>query len=220
MPRRGRVQGLREHRAHTAVAMTGTGEPDEARIGDGKHTVRHGRGEAAAAAHPADHAPDGRSGREAHAGHGAPATHNGVTWGMAVSATLHCLAGCAVGEVLGMVIGSALAWPTLPTAVLAIALAFVFGYSLTMLSLRRARLGGRRTVRLALAADTLSIAVMELVDNGVLLLIPGAFDAHLTSPLFWGGLAVSLLVAFLVTTPVNKWLIGRGKGHAVIHGHH
>lgn len=209
------------------MTSTSAGEPGDAHPGGREDPVRHGPGEAAPAAHAANHEPDGRSGHGPHAGHGMHSEHgghgargHGVTWGMAVSATLHCLTGCAIGEVLGMVIGTALAWQTVPTAVLAIALAFVFGYSLTMLSLRRARLGWRRTVRLALAADTLSIAVMELVDNGVLLLIPGAFDAELTDLLFWGGLAFSLLVAFVVTTPVNRWMIGRGRGHAVIHGYH
>src|SRR5690606_17896802 len=144
----------------------------------------------------------------------------GGAGGVARAAALRCPTGCASGGVLGRVSGAARAWRTVPPAVLAIALAFVFGYSLTMLSLRRARLGWRRTVRVALAADTLSIAVMELVDNGVLLLIPGAFDAELTDLLFWGGLAFSLLVAFVVTTPVNRWMIGRGRGHAVIHGYH
>lgn len=223
MRRKGRVQGLHDHRAYTAAIMTGTGtgEPGDGRPGDGKSAVRHGHGEAAPAAHVAGRAPAGRSGPATHAGHGAHAPRkSSVTWSMAASATLHCLTGCAVGEVLGMLIGAAFAWPALPTAVLAIALAFLFGYSLTVLGLRRARLGLRRTVRLALAADTLSIAVMELVDNGVLLLVPGAFDAEPADLLFWGGLAFSLLVAFAVTTPVNKWLIGRGRGHAVIHGHH
>jgi len=139
---------------------------------------------------------------------------------MAVSATLHCLTGCAVGEVLGMAIGTALGWSTLPTLVLAVALAFFFGYALSMRGVLRAGVGFRQALRVALAADTASITVMELVDNGVLLVIPDAMDAALNSPLFWGSLAVALAIAFVVTVPVNKWLISRGKGHAVAHAYH
>ena len=139
---------------------------------------------------------------------------------MAASATLHCLTGCAIGEVLGMVIGTALGWSTVPTIVLAVALAFFFGYALTLVGLRRAGVNWRMAVRLALAADTLSIVVMEIVDNAVMVAVPGAMDAGLASGLFWGALAFALLVAFLVTWPVNKWIIGRGKGHAVVHAYH
>jgi multisubunit Na+/H+ antiporter MnhG subunit len=139
---------------------------------------------------------------------------------MAVRATLHCLTGCAIGEVLGMVIGTALGWGDVPTMALAIVLAFFFGYALTLRGVLRAGVGFRAAVRVALAADTLSIAVMELVDNGVLVLWPGAMDAHLDSALFWIALAIALAVAFIVTTPVNKWMIGRGKGHAVVHRYH
>jgi hypothetical protein len=139
---------------------------------------------------------------------------------MAVRATLHCLTGCAIGEVLGMVIGTALGWGDLPTLVLAITLAFFFGYALTLRGVLKAGVGFRAAVRVALAADTLSIAVMELVDNGVLVLWPGAMEAHLDSGLFWIALAIALAVAFVVTTPVNKWMIGRGKGHAVVHRYH
>ena len=131
-----------------------------------------------------------------------------ATWGMARQATLHCLTGCAIGEVLGMVIGTALGWPVLPTVVLAIVLAFFFGYLLTMRGVLRAGVDFRRAVRIALAADTASIAIMELVDNAVLVGIPGAMDAGLTSALFWGSLAFSLAVAFIVTVPFNKWMIG------------
>ncbi|KUN18875.1 hypothetical protein AQJ23_38870 [Streptomyces antibioticus] len=151
-----------------------------------------------------------------HAHHQAP----GGSWSMAVQATLHCLTGCAIGEVLGMVIGTALGWGNLPTTILAIVLAFFFGYSLTLRGVLRSGLGLRAAVRVALAADTLSIAVMELVDNGVIVLWPGAMDAELGDLLFWGALAISLAVAFVVTVPVNKWMIGRGKGHAVVHQHH
>ncbi|TYB50752.1 DUF4396 domain-containing protein [Nonomuraea sp. PA05] len=143
-----------------------------------------------------------------------------ATWGVAASATLHCLTGCAIGEVLGMVIATALGWHDLPSIALAVVLAFVFGYALTLRGLFRAGLKWRAALRLALAADTLSILVMEIVDNGIMLVIPGAMDAGLVSLLFWGALAVSLLVAFLVTWPINKWIIGRGKGHAVVHAYH
>ncbi|OPG07822.1 hypothetical protein B1R27_11935 [Streptomyces sp. GKU 895] len=151
-----------------------------------------------------------------HDSHQAP----GSSWSMAVQATLHCLTGCAIGEVLGMVIGTALGWGNLPTTILAIVLAFFFGYSLTLRGVLRSGLGFRAAVRVALAADTLSIAVMELVDNGVIALWPGAMDAELADLLFWGALAISLAIAFVVTVPVNKWMIGRGKGHAVVHQHH
>ncbi|MFE2357235.1 DUF4396 domain-containing protein [Streptomyces parvulus] len=147
-------------------------------------------------------------------------TAHHATWGTAARATLHCLTGCTVGEILGMVIGTALAWGNAPTMVLAIVLAFLFGYSFTLFSVRRSGLGLRAAVKVALAADTVSIAVMELVDNGIIALTPGAMDAHLTEWLFWATLAAALAVAFVLTTPVNKWMIGRGKGHAVVHAHH
>jgi len=145
---------------------------------------------------------------------------HGATWGTAASATLHCLTGCAIGEVLGMVIGTALGWGNLATVVLAVALAFVFGYALTMRGVLRAGVGFRRAVKVALAADTVSIAVMELVDNAVMVGVPGAMAAGLTNWLFWAALAFALVVAFVVTVPVNKWLIGRGSGHAVAHAYH
>ncbi|MFE2531174.1 DUF4396 domain-containing protein [Streptomyces sp. NPDC059371] len=141
-------------------------------------------------------------------------------WAMAATATLHCLTGCAIGEVLGMVVGTALGWGNLPTTVLAIVLAFFFGYALTLRGVLRAGVGFRTALRVALAADTLSIAVMELIDNGVIVLWPDAMDARLGDLLFWGSLLISLAVAFVVTTPVNKWTIGRGKGHAVVHRYH
>ena len=142
-----------------------------------------------------------------------------ASWRTAAGATLHCLTGCAVGEILGMVIGTALAWGNAPTMALAIALAFLFGYSFTLFSVVRAGLGLRSAVKVALAADTVSIAVMELVDNGIIALTPGAMDAHLSDGLFWGALLGGLAVAFVLTAPVNKWMIGRGKGHAVAHAH-
>ena len=138
----------------------------------------------------------------------------------AVVATAHCLTGCAIGEVLGMVIGTALGWSELATVALAVALAFVFGYAFTLRSVTRAGLTFRAAVRVALAADTLSITVMEVVDNGIMLTVPGAMEAGLASGLFWGSLAFALAVAFVVTVPVNRWLIARGKGHAVVHAHH
>ncbi|MFF6792261.1 DUF4396 domain-containing protein [Streptomyces filamentosus] len=163
---------------------------------------------------------------EGHAGHGPghdPGAHHhggGASWGTAAKATLHCLTGCAIGEVLGMIIGTALGWGNGATMVLAIVLAFFFGYALTLRGVLAAGLGLRSAVKVALAADTVSIVVMEIVDNGVLLLVPGAMDAHLDDALFWGALAFAFAVAFLVTTPVNKWMIGRGKGHAVVHRYH
>ena len=139
---------------------------------------------------------------------------------IAFSATLHCLTGCAIGEVLGMVIGTALGFSDLGTIALAVALAFLFGYALTSLPLLRAGFALAAVVPIALAADTFSIAVMEIVDNAVMLLIPGAMESGVDSLLFWGALAFALAVAFVVTVPVNRWLIGRGKGHAVVHAHH
>ena len=147
--------------------------------------------------------------------HSAPAT-----WSIAAQATLHCLTGCAIGEVLGMVIGTWLGLPNLATVVLSIVLAFVFGYALTVRGVLRSGLDLRSALKVALAADTASIAVMELIDNAVVLAVPGAMDAGLADFLFWGTLLFSLVVAFVVTTPVNKWMISRGRGHAVVHAHH
>jgi len=139
---------------------------------------------------------------------------------MAFSATVHCLTGCAIGEVLGMAIATALGWHDLPSIVLAIVLAFAFGYGLTMRPLLASGIPLRRATRTALAADTTSIVTMELVDNAILLVIPGAMAAGLTDALFWGSLVASLAIAFVVTLPVNRWLIARGRGHAVVHGSH
>jgi Domain of unknown function (DUF4396) len=135
------------------------------------------------------------------------------------SATLHCLTGCAIGEVLGMVIGTALGWGNAPTIALAVVLAFFFGYGLTLRPLLAAMPFGA-ALRLALAADTVSITIMEIVDNAIMLVIPGAMDAGLASVLFWASLAFSLAVAALAAFPVNRWLIARGRGHAVVHAHH
>ncbi|MGW0615753.1 DUF4396 domain-containing protein [Streptomyces sp. NPDC002788] len=155
----------------------------------------------------------------AHQANGGHDGHGGTSWATAAKATLHCLTGCAIGEILGMVIGTALLWGSVPTMVLAITLAFIFGYSFTLLALRRAGLGFKSAVKVALAADTVSIAIMELVDNGVIAL-SGAMDAHLSDSLFWTALLGGFAVAFVITTPVNKWMIGRGKGHAVVHAYH
>ncbi len=142
------------------------------------------------------------------------------SWRTAVSATLHCLTGCAIGEVVGMALATAWGWSNGASIALAVVLAFGFGYLLTTISVLRAGMGVRTALRVALAADTVSILVMEVVDNLVLLFVPGAMDAGLPDPLFWGSLAFSLAVAFVVTVPVNHWMIGRGKGHAVVHAMH
>jgi hypothetical protein len=139
---------------------------------------------------------------------------------LAATATTHCLTGCAIGEVLGLVIGTALGWGTVETIALAIALAFFFGYLLTSVPLLRSGLGLREIVPIALAADTVSIAIMETVDNAVILVIPGAMEAGLASALFWGSLAFALAVAWVFAYPVNRYMIARGRGHAVVHEHH
>jgi hypothetical protein len=147
-------------------------------------------------------------------------TSGPVSWATAATATLHCLTGCAIGEVIGMVIGTTAGLHNAATVVLSIALAFVFGYSLTMRPVLGAGLTLRQAFGVALAADTVSIAVMELMDNAFIVAVPGALNAGLDSTLFWASLAGSLVVAFLVTTPVNRWMISRGKGHAVVHAYH
>jgi Domain of unknown function (DUF4396) len=146
--------------------------------------------------------------------------HDANTSRLAFSATAHCLTGCAIGEVLGLAIGTALGWSNLPTIALAIALAFLFGYSFTFVPLVRGGLALGAAVAIAFAADTLSITVMEIVDNAIILVIPGAMEAGLDSLLFWGSLALALAVAFIAAYPVNRWLIARGKGHAVVPHHH
>jgi hypothetical protein len=152
----------------------------------------------------------------AHHHHVMPTSGRALT-GVALSATLHCLTGCAIGEVAGVAIGTALGWSDMATIALAIALAFLFGYALTSLPLLRAGFAIATVVPIALAADTLSIAVMEIVDNGILLIIPGAMDAGLGDVLFWGSLSIALVIAGAFALPVNRWLIARGKGHAVVH---
>ena len=142
------------------------------------------------------------------------------SWRTAVSATLHCLTGCAIGEVLGMVLATWWGWSNGPSIALAVVLAFFFGYLLTGSSVLRAGMDMRTAVTVALAADTVSILVMEIMDNLVMLVVPGALDAGLLDLLFWGSLAFSLVVAFIVTVPVNRAMIARGKGHAVAHQYH
>ena len=144
-------------------------------------------------------------------------TSGGALTKVAISATLHCLTGCAIGEVAGMAIGTALGFSNLGTIVLSVALAFLFGYGLTSLPLLRAGLAVAAVVPIALASDTLSIATMEVVDNVIMVVVPGALHAGLGDLLFWGSLAFALVIAGVAAVPVNRWLIGRGKGHAVVH---
>ena len=150
-----------------------------------------------------------------HSSTGAAPSLNAV----ALSATVHCLTGCAIGEVLGMIIGTALGWGDPETVVLAVVLAFFFGYSLTMVPLLRSGIALSTAIPLALAADTISITIMEVVDNLIMLLIPGAMGAGLGNARFWGSLALALLIAGACAFPVNRWLIARGRGHAVVHPH-
>jgi hypothetical protein len=160
-------------------------------------------------------------------GHGEHAGHHGEGTGtgpsldrLAFSATVHCLTGCGIGEVLGMVIGTALGWGNAATIALAVVLAFLFGYAFTLVPLFRAGLDLRESLRIALAADTASITIMEIVDNLVMLIIPGAMSASVDQFLFWGALAVALVVAGAAAYPVNRWLIARGRGHAAVHARH
>jgi hypothetical protein len=172
-----------------------------------------------------DHTAHQHGDHPAQAEHGDHAEHEGhgqeqSLTRQAISATVHCLTGCAIGEVLGMVIGTALGLHNLATVVLSIVLAFFFGYSLTIRPVLKAGVTFRQALKIALAADTLSILTMEIVDNAIILAVPGAMDAGLASVLFWASLAVALAIAFVLTVPVNRWLIGRGKGHAVMHAYH
>jgi Domain of unknown function (DUF4396) len=138
----------------------------------------------------------------------------------AFQATTHCLTGCAIGEVLGMVIATALGWGDVASIAISVVLAFLFGYSLTLGPVLRANVPFRRAAALTLASDTLSITTMEIVDNAFILIVPGAIDAGLGDALFWWSLGVSLLIAFVAAFPVNRWLIARGRGHAVVHELH
>ena len=139
---------------------------------------------------------------------------------LAFAATWHCLTGCAIGEVLGLVIATALGWGAVASVALAVVLAFFFGYSLTLRPLVRDRMPLREAARVALAADTVSIAIMEIVDNAFVLVVPGAMEASLADGLFWWSLAVGLALAFAAAWPANRWLIARGRGHAAAHAHH
>jgi len=142
-----------------------------------------------------------------------------INW-IALMATVHCLTGCTIGEVLGMVVGTALGWSNWPTVALAVVLAFLFGYAMTLWPLRRAGLAWGAALGLAFASDTLSIATMEIVDNAIMLVIPGAMNAGLSDPLFWGSLAVSMILAGVSAFPLNRWLLKKGRGHALVHQHH
>ena len=166
--------------------------------------------------HDAGHIPNHN-----HHHHGQSGAHDGQSLNrVAWMATLHCLSGCAIGEVAGMVIGTALGLSNFETIALAVVLAFISGYAMTMLPLLRAGMKPAQAARLALAADTASIAVMEVVDNLVMLVVPGAMDAPLDSFLFWGSMTIALAIAAVAAFPVNRWLIARGMGHAAAHAHH
>jgi hypothetical protein len=157
------------------------------------------------------------TGHHDHHHHHEMPTEGRALTGVAVSATLHCLTGCAIGEVTGVALGTALGFSDAGTIALAIGLAFLFGYGLTSLPLLRAGLALGAVIPIALASDTFSIAVMEIVDNAILLAIPGAMEAGLADVLFWGSLSFALFVAFLAALPVNRWLISKGKGHVAVH---
>lgn len=165
-----------------------------------------------------------------HRGHGAHRNHvhqdthgaHGTTSlnRTALMATVHCLTGCTIGEILGMVLGTMLGWGNWPTVALAVALAFLFGYAMTLWPLRKAGMAWGTALGLAFASDTLSMTIMEIVDNAIMVLIPGAMDAGPGTGFFWGSLIASLIVAGIAAFPVNRWLIAKGKGHALVHAHH
>ena len=152
--------------------------------------------------------------------HAASHAHSGSLTRSATSATLHCLTGCAIGEVLGMILATWWDWGNVASIALSIVLAFFFGYSLTVRPVLRAGVPFRRALPLAFASDTASISVMELTDNAFILVVPGAINAGLGNSLFWWSLGISLVIAFAFALPVNRWLIARGKGHAVVHAYH
>jgi hypothetical protein len=147
-------------------------------------------------------------------------SHGGSLNRVAFSATIHCLTGCLIGEIVGMAVATALGWGNLESIALAIGLAFVFGYALTLLPVLRAGVPLPRALPLAFASDTASISVMEAVDNGFILIVPGAMEAGLGEGLFWWSLLLGFVIAFFFAYPLNRWLIARGKGHAVVHAHH
>jgi hypothetical protein len=166
--------------------------------------------------HHADHGHHGGDRQVGHEGHGSGGSLNRIAW----MATLHCMTGCAIGEVAGMVIGTALGWGMWETIGLAVVLAFISGFALTMFPLVRSGIPFRQALGIAFAADFLSITIMEIVDNAVMMLIPGTMDAGLGDAFFWISLAFALAVAVVAAFPVNRWLIARGMGHAVVHPHH
>jgi Domain of unknown function (DUF4396) len=156
-----------------------------------------------------------------HHGTHSPHRHESVSLNRtALMATVHCLTGCTIGEILGMVIGTMLGWGNWPTVALAVVLAFFFGYAMTLWPLRKAGMAWGTALGLAFASDTLSMTTMEIVDNAIMVVIPGAMDAGLGTALFWGSLIASLIVAGIAAFPVNRWLIAKGKGHALVHAHH
>jgi hypothetical protein len=161
--------------------------------------------------HPSRHHDHRHGGRDSHS----PSLNN-----LTMSATLHCLTGCGIGEVLGLVIATAAGWSNASAITLAVVLAFLFGYAFSLRPLLQGGMDMIQAAKLALAADTVSITVMEIVDNAIVLAIPGAMSAGLGEPLFWGSLAVSLVGAFVAAYPVNRWLIQRGRGHAILHREH
>lgn len=154
-------------------------------------------------------------GGTAHAGHGGESLNH-----IALVATLHCLLGCAIGEVAGLLIGTALGWSNGATIALAVGLAFLSGFGLTALPFLRRGYALKAALKIALAADAASITIMEIVDNALMLAIPGAMDAPVDSLFFWASMAAALAVAGVAAYPVNRWLIARGKGHALAHAHH
>jgi hypothetical protein len=168
---------------------------------------------------PTSHEHDHAARHEHRAAHGSADAAHGSAGALALSATVHCLTGCAIGEILGMVVGTALGFSDWGTVGLAVVLAFLFGYALTSFPLIRSGLALTAVLPIAFASDTLSIATMEIVDNAIVLAIPGALEAGAGDVLFWGSLAVGLVIAGVVAFPVNRWLIGRGRGHAVVHEH-
>lgn len=198
------AQHERQHSGHDHRGQHGHDAGHERHEDHGQH-MSHEQHQ-----HHSEHA------HHAHHGHGG----GGVTWAAAAQATLHCLTGCAIGEILGMVLGTALGLHNGGTVVLSVLLAFVFGYALTMRGVLKAGLDVRTAVKVALAADTVSIIVMEIIDNTVMVTVPGAMDAGLGDARFWLALAGSLVLAFVLTVPVNRWMIGKGRGHAVVHAYH
>ena len=189
----------------------------------GQATMPHQGRQSMCGATPQEHRqaePEDHGHHVAHSRHG---TEHAVVSSLnrtAFMATVHCLTGCAIGEVLGMIVGTALGWSNWPTVGLAVILAFLCGYGMTLWPLRRAGMAWGAALGLAFASDTLSMTTMEVVDNAIMLLLPGAMEAGLSDPLFWGSLVVSLVLAGTAAFPVNRWLIARGQGHALVHAQH